>query len=56
VAGRQLVVSSADQARAELSARGVECSPAQDFPWGRFVLFSDPDGNRGSVQEIPARS
>jgi hypothetical protein len=24
----------------------------QDFPWGRFVFFSDPDGNAWSVQEI----
>jgi hypothetical protein len=27
----------------------------QDFPWGRFVFFEDPDGNRWSVQQIPAR-
>lgn len=56
VAGLQLVVSSADQAHADLSARGVDVSPVQDFPWGRFVFFSDPDGNRWSVQEIPAWS
>lgn len=55
VAGLQLVVSSAEEARSELEARGVEVSPVQDFPWGRFVFFSDPDGNRWSVQEIPAR-
>jgi catechol 2,3-dioxygenase-like lactoylglutathione lyase family enzyme len=55
VAGLQLVVSSADQARSELQARGVEVSEVQDFPWGRFVFFSDPDGNRWSVQEIPSR-
>lgn len=54
VAGLQLVVSDADQAHEELSARGVEVSPVQDFPWGRFVFFSDPDGNRWSVQEVPA--
>jgi catechol 2,3-dioxygenase-like lactoylglutathione lyase family enzyme len=56
VAGLQLVVQSAEQAHAELSGRGVEVSPVQDFPWGRFVFFSDPDGNRWSVQEIPARA
>jgi predicted enzyme related to lactoylglutathione lyase len=54
VAGLQLVVQSADQAHAELSGRGVEVSEIQDFPWGRFVFFSDPDGNRWSVQETPA--
>lgn len=55
VAGLQLVVSSAEQAREELRARGVEVSAVQDFPWGRFVFFADPDGNRWSVQEIPPR-
>ena len=55
VAGLQLVVSSAAGAREELAGRGVEVSDIQDFPWGRFVFFSDPDGNRWSVQEIPPR-
>jgi catechol 2,3-dioxygenase-like lactoylglutathione lyase family enzyme len=54
-AGLQLVVSSAEEAHAELAGRGVEVSDVQDFPWGRFVFFSDPDGNRWSVQEVPAR-
>jgi hypothetical protein len=27
-------------------------SEVQEFPWGRFVFFSDPDGNGWSVQEI----
>ena len=54
-AGLQLVVASAEQAHAELSARGVEVSDVQDFPWGRFVFFADPDGNRWSVQEVPPR-
>jgi catechol 2,3-dioxygenase-like lactoylglutathione lyase family enzyme len=52
VRGLQLVVASADEARAELSGRGIEVSDVQDFPWGRFVFFSDPDGNAWSVQEI----
>ena len=56
VAGLQLVVASAEQAHEELAGRGVEVSPVQDFPWGRFVFFADPDGNRWAVQEIPARS
>ena len=55
VAGLQLVVSSIEEARAELAQRGVEVTPVQDFPWGRFVFFADPDGNRWSVQEIPPR-
>ncbi len=56
VAGMQLVVSDIDAARAELIDRGVEVGPVQDHPWGRFVFFSDPDGNRWSVQQIPVRS
>jgi predicted enzyme related to lactoylglutathione lyase len=54
VAGLQLVVDDIEAAHAELSARGVEVGDVQDFPWGRFVFFSDPDGNRWSVQQPPA--
>ncbi len=55
VGGLQLVVKDAAAARAELLERGVEASDLQDFPWGRFVFFSDPDGNGWAVQELPAR-
>src|SRR6478735_1793511 len=44
VKGLQVVVTDADAARAELAGRGVEVSDVQEFPWGRFVFFSDPDG------------
>src|SRR6476469_2259048 len=54
VKGLQLVVESADQAREELAGRGVEVSEVQEFPWGRFVFFSGPDGNAWSVQQIPS--
>jgi predicted enzyme related to lactoylglutathione lyase len=53
--GLQLVVDDADAAHADLSGRGVDVSDVQDFPWGRFVFFSDPDGNRWAVQQIPSR-
>ena len=39
----------------ELAGRGVDVSDIQDFPWGRFVFFKDPDGNRWAVQEVPQR-
>jgi predicted enzyme related to lactoylglutathione lyase len=52
VQGMQVVVADADAARAELSQRGIDVSEVQEYPWGRFVFFSDPDGNRWSVQEI----
>ena len=53
VQGLQLVVADIEAARAELAGRGVDVSDVQDFPWGRFVFFRDPDGNGWSVQEIP---
>ena len=54
VQGLQLVVSDIGKARAELAERGVEVSEIQEFPWGLFVFFADPDGNRWAVQQIPA--
>jgi catechol 2,3-dioxygenase-like lactoylglutathione lyase family enzyme len=56
VEGLQLVVADADAARDELAGRGVEVSAVQEFPWGRFVFFADPDGNRWAVQQIPDRT
>jgi uncharacterized glyoxalase superfamily protein PhnB len=50
--GLQVVVDDADAAHATLTERGIEASPVQDFPWGRFVFFADPDGNRWAVQQI----
>jgi len=52
VVGLQLVVDSAAQAREELAGRGVEVSEVQEFPWGKFVFFADPDGNKWSIQEL----
>jgi len=50
--GLQLVVSDIEQARDELAGRGVAVSDVQDFPWGRFVFFQDPDGNGWAVQQL----
>jgi predicted enzyme related to lactoylglutathione lyase len=55
VQGLQLVVADADAARAHLLERGVEAGEVQEFPWGRFVFFKDPDGNGWAVQQIPKR-
>jgi len=55
VKGMQLVVADIEAAHAHLVESGVEVSEVQDFPWGRFVFFSDPDGNGWAVQEIQAR-
>jgi uncharacterized glyoxalase superfamily protein PhnB len=48
----QVVVADADEARAHLLERGVDCTDVQDLAWGRFVNFSDPDGNRWALQQI----
>ena len=55
VEGMQMTVADADAARSELQQRGVEVSDVQEFPWGRFVFFSDPDGNKWALQQLPAR-
>jgi catechol 2,3-dioxygenase-like lactoylglutathione lyase family enzyme len=54
--GLQLVVEDIEAAHAELRDRGVEVGDVQDFPWGRFVFFRDPDGNAWAVQQLPAWS
>jgi hypothetical protein len=53
IQGLQLVVSDINAARAGLVERGVEVSEIQEFDWGSFVFFSDPDGNGWAVQQLP---
>jgi len=52
VKGLQVVVDDIEAAHDALVERGIDVSDVQDFPWGRFVFFSDPDGNRWAVQQI----
>jgi predicted enzyme related to lactoylglutathione lyase len=52
IEGLQLVIEDADAARAELAERGVDVSEVETFPWGRFVFFSDPDGNGWALQQV----
>lgn len=49
----QMVVADADAAHAALKDRGIEVSDVDDQPWGRFVYFSDPDGNGWALQQLP---
>jgi catechol 2,3-dioxygenase-like lactoylglutathione lyase family enzyme len=51
--GIQMTVSDIEAAHDHLKSNGVEVSDIQDFPWGRFVFFSDPDGNGWAVQQVP---
>lgn len=48
----QIVVSSAEEARDYLRGRGVDCTEVDEQPWGRFVSFTDPDGNRWALQQV----
>ena len=56
VAGLQMVVPDVHKARAELLERGVEVGDVQEFPWGSFIYFSDPDGNGWAVQQLPEQA
>jgi catechol 2,3-dioxygenase-like lactoylglutathione lyase family enzyme len=51
--GLQMVVSDAEAARRQLIERGVKASDVDVQPWGSFVIFSDPDGNTWSLQQLP---
>ncbi|WP_040695867.1 glyoxalase superfamily protein [Nocardia vinacea] len=55
VEGMQVVVASAEDAYQQLVAAGVEASPVVDMGWGLFTFFTDPDGNKWAVQELPKR-
>ncbi len=50
----QVVVDDADEALAHLRGRGIACEGVDEQPWGRFVYFADPDGNRWALQQIVA--
>ncbi|MEV7671080.1 VOC family protein [Streptomyces sp. NPDC000963] len=52
----QVVVADIQEAHDELAARGIEVSDIDDLPWGSFVHFADPDGNRWAVQQTVPRT
>jgi catechol 2,3-dioxygenase-like lactoylglutathione lyase family enzyme len=54
--GLQMVVADVKAVRDELVKRGVAVSEIEVMPWGSFVYFSDPDGNRWSLQQLPSRT
>ncbi|HET7490055.1 MAG TPA: VOC family protein [Acidimicrobiales bacterium] len=55
VEGLQVVVADVHEARNHLKECEVEVGDVQEFPWGSFVWFSDPDGNRWAVQQLPEK-
>jgi catechol 2,3-dioxygenase-like lactoylglutathione lyase family enzyme len=54
--GLQLVVADIEAARTELLSRGVDVSEIDVQPWSPFIYFSDPDGNKWSIQGLPNRA
>ena len=52
VKGLQVVVDDIEEAHRHLAGSGVDVTEVDDQPWGRFVYFSDPDGNAWAVQQI----
>lgn len=56
VVGLQMVVADAQKVRDELVKRGAEVSEVEVLPWGSFIYFNDPDGNKWSLQQLPPRN
>lgn len=56
IEGLIMVISDAQAAHEELLRRGAEVSEIDIQDWGHFVHFSDPDGNRWSLQQLPRRA
>lgn len=53
--GLQVVVKDARETREYLVKNGIDAPEVQEFPWGTFTYFSDPDGNKWAVQQLPPR-
>jgi catechol 2,3-dioxygenase-like lactoylglutathione lyase family enzyme len=70
VEGLHLIVTDIEAARTELAGRGVDIGDVFHFDasgrvpgphperadYGSYLAFSDPDGNRWVVQEVPRRT
>jgi len=50
----QVVIDDADAALEQLREQGVDAEGVDEQAWGRFVTFRDPDGNRWTLQQLPA--
>ncbi|HEY7042438.1 MAG TPA: glyoxalase superfamily protein [Nocardioidaceae bacterium] len=51
--GIQVNVDDVDAVHEALRQHSVAVSDIQQYPWGRFCFFADPDGNEWSVHEPP---
>lgn len=50
--GLQIVIPDADEALEHLRSNGVEAQGVDEQAWGRFVYYTDPDGNGWSLQQL----
>lgn len=50
--GLQIVIPDADAALEHLRSNGVEAQGVDEQSWGRFVYYTDPDGNGWSLQQL----
>ncbi len=51
--GVMLNVTDIDADHRVLAARGLKLSPIEQQPWGRYAMFSDPDGNGWILRQPP---
>jgi catechol 2,3-dioxygenase-like lactoylglutathione lyase family enzyme len=51
VRGIVLLTDNLDRSFQTLQARGLQTSTVQSAPWGRYLTFSDPDGNGWVMNE-----
>lgn len=57
--GLQGVMVNTDDIDAEhalLRSRGLELGEIRQEPWGRYALFTDPDGNGWILRQAPAEA
>jgi predicted enzyme related to lactoylglutathione lyase len=52
--GLLLGVPDIDAEHARLAAAGVEVTPIDEQPWGRFTMLKDPDGNGLILAQLTA--
>lgn len=53
--GLQMVVNDARALYEDLVKKGVDATEPEVMPWGTFVYFHDPDGNKWALQEMSHR-
>lgn len=54
--GVMVNTSDIDAEHAVLRTRGLELTEIKEEPWGRYAMFSDPDGNGWILRQPPGGS